>query len=220
RGRRLRRGAARQPLSRPRVAGRGVARRRDEQGERGMKIELLGESGGTIRLGQMVILRCTAPDEKTELRVFVRHGPVRYLTPLFDWTRQRELPIYLEAPGRYVLVVQWRSATGAGREEVALHVERGGGEDRPGPARVQIGEGATLWAPSRWDAHVLEAAERGVLAALREQVRPGDTVYDVGANLGVYALHFSDWVGATGRVYCVEANPVCVSYLQGSVPAS
>jgi FkbM family methyltransferase len=41
-------------------------------------------------------------------------------------------------------------------------------------------------------------------AAFRSDVRAGDVVLDVGANLGAYTLVFGHWVGAGGRVYSFE----------------
>src|ERR1700728_955104 len=41
----------------------------------------------------------------------------------------------------------------------------------------------------------------GPLVAL---VKPGDSVADLGANIGMYALEFSELVGPAGRVYSVE----------------
>ena len=35
-------------------------------------------------------------------------------------------------------------------------------------------------------------------------VKPGDTVADLGANLGYYANLFQQWVGPGGKLYCVE----------------
>lgn len=39
------------------------------------------------------------------------------------------------------------------------------------------------------------------------RIRPGQVAWDVGANLGYYALLMADLVGATGRVVAVEPNP-------------
>ena len=47
-------------------------------------------------------------------------------------------------------------------------------------------------------------AERAALGAL---VKPGMTVVDVGANLGLYSLLLADLVGLTGRVVSFEPDP-------------
>jgi FkbM family methyltransferase len=46
-------------------------------------------------------------------------------------------------------------------------------------------------------------------AALRGAIRPGDVVWDVGANLGVYTEVFADWVGSSGTVVAFEPVPSC-----------
>src|SRR5262245_27460113 len=38
-------------------------------------------------------------------------------------------------------------------------------------------------------------------------VRSGDTVFDIGAHVGIYTLLFSDRVGPTGRVIAFEPAP-------------
>lgn len=49
--------------------------------------------------------------------------------------------------------------------------------------------------------------------AMQKFVRPGMTVYDVGANRGFYMLFFSQLVGPTGRVYAFEPLPSQVQAL-------
>jgi len=44
------------------------------------------------------------------------------------------------------------------------------------------------------------------LAQLREHVRPGDVVLDIGANIGFYSRILSDLVGPNGKVHCFEPD--------------
>jgi FkbM family methyltransferase len=43
--------------------------------------------------------------------------------------------------------------------------------------------------------------------AFRRDVRPGDVVFDVGANLGAYTMLFAQWAGERGRVFAFEPAP-------------
>ena len=63
---------------------------------------------------------------------------------------------------------------------------------------------------SRW----LGTYEPELQAALREFLRPGMTVYDVGANIGYISLLMSKAVGPQGRVFAFEALPVNVERIQ------
>jgi FkbM family methyltransferase len=51
-------------------------------------------------------------------------------------------------------------------------------------------------------------------ALLVEHVRPGDVVYDVGANAGYFTLLASHLVGPTGRVVAFEPFPAALRYLR------
>jgi FkbM family methyltransferase len=50
-------------------------------------------------------------------------------------------------------------------------------------------------------------AEQNVQDALVEHLRPGDVVYDIGANVGFFALLCARLVGPTGHVYAFEPHP-------------
>jgi FkbM family methyltransferase len=54
-------------------------------------------------------------------------------------------------------------------------------------------------------------------AVLKAWVRPGDTVLDIGANIGVLTVHLAHLVGDSGRVHAFEPNPVVASRLQQAI---
>lgn len=53
-------------------------------------------------------------------------------------------------------------------------------------------------------------------AALLAEVREGDVVWDIGANVGIYTLKFSEAVGPTGRVVAFEPSPDPIEMLRAS----
>jgi len=50
--------------------------------------------------------------------------------------------------------------------------------------------------------------------ALHRAVKPGDIVWDVGANVGLYAREFAREVGASGVVCAFEPMPACLEQLR------
>ncbi|MGB7161386.1 MAG: FkbM family methyltransferase [Tepidisphaeraceae bacterium] len=59
--------------------------------------------------------------------------------------------------------------------------------------------------------------DRKVSWVCRRLVRPGDTVLDIGANLGLVTMLLSSLVGPEGRVHAFEPNPRMVELLQQSI---
>jgi FkbM family methyltransferase len=57
-------------------------------------------------------------------------------------------------------------------------------------------------------------AERREESLLRQHVRPGMTVVDMGANVGFYTEQFSRLVGPTGKVHAFEPDPFCAELLR------
>lgn len=62
--------------------------------------------------------------------------------------------------------------------------------------------------------HFPEEYDPAVHSFLRQRVRPGAVVLDVGANLGIYALCLAQWAGPRGRVYAFEPNPAARKVLE------
>jgi FkbM family methyltransferase len=56
--------------------------------------------------------------------------------------------------------------------------------------------------------------ELGVQRTLDQLLRKGDTMVDIGANIGMIALHARSLVGETGRVICFEPNPECADAIE------
>ncbi len=55
------------------------------------------------------------------------------------------------------------------------------------------------------------------VACLRHYIRPGDTIIDVGANIGDLSIPMAQMAGPTGSVYAFEANPVPFNQLCANV---
>ncbi len=52
---------------------------------------------------------------------------------------------------------------------------------------------------------------------VRQHVRPGDTVLDIGANIGFFTINLAAMVGSGGKVYAFEPSPRVADLLERSV---
>jgi len=111
-------------------------------------------------------------------------------------------------------------------ERIAAALPSGGGF---GAVRRRLKPFFTKWLSSRSGGLrsvlpggevVLVAAEfrhitwnRDEYAAFRAAVRAGDVVLEAGANVGAYTLLFAQWVGASGRVFAFEPDPIAFAGL-------
>jgi FkbM family methyltransferase len=66
----------------------------------------------------------------------------------------------------------------------------------------------------------LDRFEPASVKVLRAAVRPGDVVYDVGANIGFFSTLFSRWVGVDGRVFAVEPEPENLALLRQNLASN
>jgi FkbM family methyltransferase len=59
-----------------------------------------------------------------------------------------------------------------------------------------------------------EGYEQAFHRALQRAVRPGDVVWDIGANVGLYSREFARGVGPSGVVCAFEPMPACLAELR------
>lgn len=172
-----------------------------------------------VRLGEPAEFDLVAADPTVEVRLFLQQQAVRCLKPLTDWAAPRHLIVRPESPGAYTLSVQWRDGSARrGWSKQPFEVTLGSLWRRfvlsPTPRRIKLSRGLRLWVPSAWEAAVFSTHERVARSQLFSMVPPGSTVYDVGANIGLYSVLLAHLVGPSGHVYAVEANPLVVYFLR------
>ena len=86
--------------------------------------------------------------------------------------------------------------------------------------QVRRGPGERLWLhlnPRTGGAYFEGTVEREVQGALEKHLRPGMTVYDIGANMGFFSLVAARLVGKDGRVVAFEADPEVAMRLRENV---
>ena len=58
------------------------------------------------------------------------------------------------------------------------------------------------------------------LKFMREKIKKGDAVVDIGANIGYHTVFFSDWAGKRGRVFAFEPEPKNCALLKRNCAAN
>lgn len=71
--------------------------------------------------------------------------------------------------------------------------------------------------PTRYYKYYESDYEKESFAFVREKVKPGDTVLDIGGHIGLYAVTFGKLVQPSGKVYSFEPTPVTNQLLQKTV---
>ena len=168
------------------------------------------------RLGEQCVIPLNL-EREVETRVFLKHDGLFYLHPLGDWQRRDEIRFLPEAPGHYTLVIEWRTPGGeSGSTEASFDLSPEAAGD-PSPRQVSVDRDVRLWVPSAWESQMAPVHEKAALALAAGSLRPNAVIYDIGANLGLYSLLLSRIAGPGAHVYCFEANPVCLYFLQANL---
>jgi len=188
-----------------------------------LKVSVVSHPDGKARLGEVYTFSLEKQTPELEIRSFLKHERLFFLKPLLDWTRAETFWVFPEASGHYMLIVEWRAPDGSrGFVEQPFRVFSTVTTDETeaidnGPRIVKCDRATRIWVPSEWEARLLQGYEDATLKYLEGVVKPGWVAYDVGASLGVYSLRLSSLVGSGGQVYSIEANPVCVYFLQATL---
>ena len=83
-----------------------------------------------------------------------------------------------------------------------------------GIIRHGIGAGLRFDARSGSAGYLFGTAEPQEQAALAHYLKADDVFYDIGANIGFFAVLAARLVGSSGRVYAFEPNPACSSQVR------
>lgn len=66
-------------------------------------------------------------------------------------------------------------------------------------------------------ATTLLTKEPGTIQWIRQNAHPGDVIYDIGANIGIYTLIAAQVVGPTGRIFAIEPHVANANSLMRNV---
>lgn len=97
----------------------------------------------------------------------------------------------------------------------AAQVASGNGKIANGPAK-----GLQIDASLGFPGYILGTTEPEQQQFLVENLGPGDVAYEVGANVGFFALLCARLVGRSGRVYAFEPLPTCAAACRGNAASN
>jgi FkbM family methyltransferase len=93
-----------------------------------------------------------------------------------------------------------------------------GRENRPRKIVRGLASGYRICvSPTEHLGYLLGTSEPHLQAIIREHVAPGDTVYDIGANIGYVSLSLAKSVGPTGKVVAFEPLTRNAEYLRETI---
>jgi FkbM family methyltransferase len=168
-----------------------------------------------ISLGEFREFTLAGAEPGSTADFYLSHNGIRYVRPV-NRAGAPSVRIAIEAPGQYTLTAAWRTPDGSsGRTELQFEI-RGPSSSGP-PQRARLDRRTEVWTSSPWEAAIAEGHETRIVSEVCALIEPGHTVYDIGANIGQFAVSLARRVGRSGKVYCLEANPVCVYFLRANL---
>jgi len=71
--------------------------------------------------------------------------------------------------------------------------------------------------PARWFRYYKDGYEKETFLFIKNKIKPGNTVLDIGAHIGLYVNPFSKLVGETGKVFSFEPTDTTFKVLQQTI---
>lgn len=108
---------------------------------------------------------------------------------------------------------------GRGAEQRRVKLRQEYEQTRPEEATISVlGKSARLVVRDAEEyAHYLAEPESKIMGVVFNNIRPGDVVWDIGANVGLYTLLIGAAVGPTGSVLGFEPMPWCFERLSQNI---
>jgi FkbM family methyltransferase len=150
----------------------------------------------------------------TSVDFFLEHQGILYPDRLAATGPDATVRLYLEVPGLYRLHATWQSAS---EESGCTHIQFEAGTYAGTPRLTRVARDVEIWMPSAWDAQLLGAHEATTVREVAKILKRGSTVYDIGANIGLFSVLFARAIGSSGTLYAIEPNPICVYFLRANL---